>query len=517
MNHTPPPTPTLDAARQRLLLSFLQLDKLLLAAGWHATGQFFASELLRLAQACVTAWVLVVGRRGGKSSFLCRLGVAQACYGEWTVPPGDVGVVAVVSVSLAEAKQRLKTVKDILDAIGEPHTATSERIRLKNRPCEFRALACSLQGVVGFTAIAILADEVAHWRDDTGSNPAREVMAKLAPTMATVPSAFMVLSSSPASIQTYHHERTLQGNDEQQIVSHAPSWVANPTLTEEQTRELEPNQRIWEREYAAIASEHSAEPVFRKDDILRALAEDTDRGRPVGARICVLDPSTGTGGDAFCFAAVGWNERADGTKVLSIDQFDGQRGRFATTTSPQLIVRKRVNSLCVVHRISHVYSDQHLAPLLEEECRVLGYRFKALPWTHENKADAVNKLALMLSQGQIVLPSGNGWLRKELMHFTEKTSRSGKRTFSAKGKRHDDAVSCLLLAVRLDSVGLLEGSITERVRRNDPPPRAGSPLQSWNQVGYKPQPIAGVRIGSDGHAYVGGAGRDYAIRGRGGF
>lgn len=258
----------LPTSRQNLLVRLLQLDRTLVALGWHPSSKWFLSEIFRFVQAAVLTWVVEVGRRGGKSSFLCRLGVTQAVWGDWEVAKGDVGVVAVVSVSLDEAKRRLKTIKDILDAIGEPHTATAVCIRLKRRPAEFRALACSLQGVVGFTAIAILADEVATWRDDSGANPAREVLAKLSPTMATVPSAFQVLASSPDHVHTLHHERYLLGDTEQQIASNAPTWVANPTITEEQTRELEPNERVWLREYAAVAQEHQSDPVLNKDAVI---------------------------------------------------------------------------------------------------------------------------------------------------------------------------------------------------------------------------------------------------------
>ena len=472
---------SLEQSRQHLLLSFLRLDKMLVAAGWHPTSPWFLKELLRFVQAAVVSWVMVIGRRGGKSSFLCRLGVCQAVYGVWEVPPGDVGVIAVVSVSLAEAKQRLKTIKDILDAIGEPYSATSERIRLHRRPCEFRALACSLGGVVGFTALEILADEVAGWRDDTGSNPAREVIDKLGPTMLTVPTSFMVLSSAPDSIYTLHHERFLQGDNEQQIVSHAPSWMANPSITEEQTHQLEPNERVWSREFAAIASEHQSDPVLNKDAVLRALSDNVDRGRPIGKRVVCLDPSSGTGGDAFTWLVGGWNEREDGKRIIYVDEANGQRGPFAHFIRPDEIIRKRVRSMVCAYDAKEVYSDQHLAPLVEAECKLLNLAFKSFPFTHENKADAVRKLALMLEQDQLVLPRGNGWLRKELLGYVEKTSATGKAKFEARGKQHDDMVSALLILMICDSKGLLEGGPSWKLKRRDPPPRAGSPIENYHR------------------------------------
>lgn len=512
------PAPTLAESRQRLLLAFLQLEAALVAAGFHSTSKFMLNELLRFVQACVPSWVWTIGRRGGKSSTIARLGVAQAVYGDWEVPPGDVGVVAIVSVSLAEAKQRLKTIREILDAIGEPYSATAERIRLRRRPAEFRALACSLQGVVGFSAIAIFVDEAAHLRDDTGSNPAREVVDKLSPATATCPTALTVLASAPDSVNTYHHERFSLGDTDQQITTHAPTWVANPTLTEEMCRQLAPSDRVFEREYGAIAQEQGSEPVFSKDAIMRALHRNTDRGRPMGKRVICLDPSSGTGGDAFTWIAAGWNERSNGDRVLSVDHADGQRGPFHTQVRPDELVRTRVRAVAYQHGADEVFSDQHLAPLVEAECRRLHLRFQSFAFTHEIKLDAVRKLALMLEQDQIVFPYGHGWIRKELLQYVEKTSRAGKVRHEAKGKRHDDIVSAILILMIVDSKGLLEGSPGHRIRRNDPPPFAGGKLESWAWTQPASSPADQVQIGPDGRAYYrrGGPGGGSALGG-GGF
>lgn len=492
-------TSTLEASRQQLFVSFLRLDKMLVAAGWHATSPWFLGELMRFTQASVLSWVMEIGRRGGKSSFLCRLGVCQAVYGDWEVPPGDTGVIAVVSVSLAEAKRRLKTIADILDVIGEPHSVTAECVRLHRRPCEFRALACSLSGVVGFTALAILADEVAGWRDDSGANPARTVLEKLGPTTATIESAFQVLSSAPDSVQTLHHERYLEGDTEYQITSNAPTWIANPTITEEQTHALEPNERVWLREYGAVASEHQNEPVFSRDSIVRALADNIDRGRPVGKRVCCLDPSSGTGGDAFAFLVGGWNEREDGTRCICVDAAEGVRGPFAHYIRPDEIVRSRVRTMCCAYNASQVYSDQHLAEWVESECKLLSLDFQSFPFTYDSKQDAVRKLALMLDQNQLVLPAGNNWLRKELLAFTEKHSRSGKTSWEGKGRKHDDLVSALLILMIVDSKGLLEGGPSHRLKRRDPAPHAGSPLESYDQVTARPAGINALSLDTFGH------------------
>ena len=87
---------------------------------------------------------------------------------------------------------------------------------------------------------------------DLAANPAAEVMGSLRPTMATQDLAFEVCSSSPWSETDYHAELFDLGDDAHQCVSFAPTWVANPSISEARTHELEPDERVWAREYAAI-------------------------------------------------------------------------------------------------------------------------------------------------------------------------------------------------------------------------------------------------------------------------
>lgn len=117
-------------------------------------------------------------------------------------------------------------------------------------------MTASLGGVVGGTVICAICDEVARWRDrETGANPAREVLASLRPALATMPRAKLWLSSSPLGRLDAHAEAFERGDGAGQIVAHAATWAANPTLSEARTRELERDQDVWRREYAAIPLE----------------------------------------------------------------------------------------------------------------------------------------------------------------------------------------------------------------------------------------------------------------------
>jgi hypothetical protein len=96
-------------------------------------------------------------------------------------------------------------------------------------------------------------DEVARWRDAEGVNPASLVLESLRPTLATQPLGMLLMLSSPLGLEDAHARAFAVGESPFAMVAHAPTWVANETLTEEATHELEPDSRVWRREYAAEA------------------------------------------------------------------------------------------------------------------------------------------------------------------------------------------------------------------------------------------------------------------------
>jgi hypothetical protein len=265
------------------LAKYDRLDRVLVAAGFHPTSPWWRRQLDRFLRSGRRRWVIRAGRRAGKSSTLCRLAVVVALWGSWKIGPGEAAIIPFVSVDRDEAGARLRTIAEILRVLGVGFDPRGDELELHDRRLVFRVVSCNVRGTVGFTSVAIFCDEVARWESrDSAANPAAEVLASLRPTAATQAHAFEVLSSSPWGTDDAHSRAFDAGDTDDQVVSFGATWECNPTVTEEETRALEPDERIWSREYAAIPGSTISD-AFDPADVIASFKA------PEGARVRVAE------------------------------------------------------------------------------------------------------------------------------------------------------------------------------------------------------------------------------------
>ena len=470
-----------SARAARMLAHFDALDRLLVAKGFPPSSRWWRETLQRFYEGGRRQCVLRVGRRGGKSSTLCRIAVLEALYGEHVIPPGDVGIVGIVSVSRDEAASRLRTIKAILDALRVRYRERDQTIELQDRPIVFRVFTASVAGVVGGTWICAICDEVSRWRDaESGANPATQVLASLRPTLATMPFARIFLSSSPLANLDAHATAFDAGETDFQIVAHAPTWVANPSITEAETHALEPDEKVWSREFAAIPSA-AVSGAFAAEDIEAAF-----RPHPKGRYyrpIIVTDVSSGRG-DSFTWCPQWWcraslntddilREVGPGGGIVAVLGDDGRpliREDAAPKYRPQLVIGNiesidgkfygAIDLETIVRRFigdarrcraKRIIGDQRESLAMFSACGRHGYRFDSIPWTEPRKVNAVARIRRMLAERSIVLPLGDQALRDELVQFEEKILPSGAISFSAPRNRHDDRVALLITAAMADA------------------------------------------------------------------
>lgn len=444
-----------------LFAAFERLDRALVAKGFPATSRWWRRVIRRFLESGRRQLVLRVGRRGGKSSTLCRLAVCLALYGEHVIPPGDLGVAAFVSTSRGESGERLRTIEAILEAIGVEHRRASDGggtayLEVVGRRLAFKTYVATIAGVSGFTAVVVIGDEVAKWRDaDSGANPATEVLASVRPTMATQPNARIVLSSSPLSTLDAHYDAFEAGDDDFQIVAQAPTWEANPTVTEADTHTLEKDPRVRAREYGAIP-QAAAQGAFSTEEVYPAWIFPVLRD--LQTPVVVLDASGG-GGDAFVYAVVRWAKRVDCTPVLAITDVGAFKGAFGPHLTAESIVA-HIARTAKAAGTTDAIGDQYSAFAMQSLFSAKGIRLRQLSWTGENKIVAVQRVRTLLRDRRIVVtPGAEGeTMRRQMLALEERITPSGHTTFAGRRGTHDDHAMTLLLAGLADVHGMLRGS-----------------------------------------------------------
>ena len=146
---------------------------------------------------------LVIGRRGGKSFALALVAVFLAAFRDYRqyLQPGERATILVVAADRKQAKTIMRYAAGLLEGVPmlRPliERQSTEEIELRRRVV-IEVATASFRTVRGRTIAAALLDELAFWRsDETSANPDTEIVAAIRPAMATIPSAMLLMASSP--------------------------------------------------------------------------------------------------------------------------------------------------------------------------------------------------------------------------------------------------------------------------------------------------------------------------------
>lgn len=413
-----------------------EIDRRLVAAGWDPITPFWWN-VIRESRGYKNI-VIRGGRRGKKSTHVCIIAVSEALNPKHKEPPGDIAYFGIVSAVKDQAVDRIRTCAKILDVLQVPHKALTERITLSERNIGIRAFVATLKGVVSFTAIGLLCDEMARWQDpDNGANPAREVMGSLKPTMATMKQSQAWYVSSPWSTLDLHHEMFERGDTRSQKVFYGPTWEINPSLTEQETHDLEEDEATWEREYKAIPMS-SDETKFFSGAFIDACAsggftgavEKTSAGADFAFRrnssaMVVLDKS----GERLKVTAA--EERAPGLKPL-----------VPSETIHELI------GIAAEHAADSIACDLHYIESVREDTELIDMPLLEFPTASTEIMKAYVRVRVLISKGWIDLSSAPKLLLQQLKETSEKpTENSISIKQKNKGKKHGDMVSAFVCAV----------------------------------------------------------------------
>lgn len=455
----------------KILENFRALDEHLQARGWVPTSEWWHRTIERFYRLGRRQLVLRVGRRGGKSSTLCRLAVTEALYGDHVIPPGDVGVVAFISTTMGEAGKRLRTIKAILRVLGEKYKPLTEGdgIELVRRPIAFQTFPATIGGVSGFTGILVVGDEVAKWKDEKKlRNPAKEVLASVRPTLATQPNARIILSSSPLGRFDAHYDAFEQGETAEpgkepfQCVASAVSWVANPTLTEEGTKLLEPDLAIWLREYGIVPSDNISESILSPDELERVTrtGHTSLEAQPGHEYWAAMDPATSGNAWTLAVGCLRWSPVTfvDPETDLPVTELRLKRsvvlarewrGAPGKPLRPKAILQDMRTTL-LPYGVDTVYSDEWSFESLYDLAADVGLTLVQESSHQSIKRERYRNLAIYVRAQQADLPPLEQ-VRQDLLNIRRRITRSGESIELATtpdGRHADFAPSISLLFSR---------------------------------------------------------------------
>lgn len=378
-----------------------------------------------------------VGRRGGKSSSICRVAIYECTLGEHEIPAGDTGVFAIISALLPQAKDRIATLVALCEALDIHYKPTLTSIVFKDFQTEIRCFAATKEAVVSFTCIGAICDEEALWRDEDGSNPAAEILENLRPTTATMPHAKLWHISAPWSTLDIHYQAFEKGLQPDQICFYAPTWEANPTLTEEGTHLLEPDEPTWERQYKAIPAAADESKFFnaalidaaRKVYLSSPDETDTKAGADLAFRKDSAALAVVSGGEAYL-------------RLELEKEWVPKRGQPLRPTE----VISELAATAVSSGCDSVCTDLHYVESVREETDLLDVALVEFPTDSERIGKAYVRLRIMFARGTVDLSRASDKLIAQLKETVVVFTSNGMHVKNPRSKAlgHGDLVSALV-------------------------------------------------------------------------
>ncbi len=407
-----------------------EMDDTLVAGGLLPLSPWWQRTLARwYRNPTAKSLVARVGRAGIKSHTATKVALAETLFGSWNVPIGERHYFAFVSVNKTEAAQRLMLLEAMLRALGVQFDRSGEEISLRDRPLGFRVFACDVGAVSGFRCIGFVCDELSKWTAD-GSDPAVEVIASLQAMCTTHPAARKLLVSSPFGTLDEHYRRFELGDTREQVTAHAETWVANPSITKEQTQALEPDPRVWSREYAAIPG-GTVNAAFDKDDVTAAFKLQQPPG--YGPMSMYLDPSSLLG-DEFAGAIV----KETGGLVCVTEVFAYTAEHFTTMTLADVVQDIAIEAHA--RGIHNIAGDQRESAGLTSLFAASNIFYEPITWTEASKASAFLLLRRMLKDRKLAI-CPHDELKREMLRCKSHLLPSGGVRYQTSGL---DYLSCLV-------------------------------------------------------------------------
>ena len=362
------------------------------------------------------------GVRSGKSFIAALVAVYLAAFRDYRehLAPGERAMILIIAADRAQAQVIFRYIKAALSANKMlkklVETERQENIDLRGM-VTIQVATCSYRSIRGFTAAAVICDEVAFWRSETDSaNPANEVLRAVRPRLATIPGSLLLCIGSPwaRSGPVWEAYNRHYGKDESDVlVWRADTRTMNPTFRQALIdREMLEDPEMARTEYFA---------EFRTD-LESYLSQEAVEGCLVQGR-AEMPPLLGLKYSAFVDPSGGRRDAA----TLAIAHKDRDRvvldlaRRWKAPHDPAQVVREMA-ALLAVYQLRRVTGDRYAGAWPTMEFQKHGIIYEA---SAQDKSGLYLDFAPMVLSGKVELLDIKH-LKMELIGL-ERRARSGGR------------------------------------------------------------------------------------------
>jgi hypothetical protein len=404
---------------------------------------------------------VIVGRRGGKSRFGGALAV-RAGIRRYRLAPGERAGIAIAAADRDQARVLLGYAVSPFQAHEELRgrvrrgSVTQRLVELVTRRTRrgidlvgnisIEVRTSHFATIRGRTIPLALADELAFWSADDGSNPASKILPAIRPSLMVVdgtPLGQLVGISSPHAKSGplwEMYERYYGLEDAPVLVWKAPTTTMNPAYPERLVQEA------LQRDEARARAEWLAE--FRDDlsgyissDALRAVV-DTGRGgdAPLAASpdvdyLAFVDAATGSGSDSMTLAIAHVEQEPDGRFIAVVDRVQEVRPPF----NPEDVTRDFA-ALVRACNITTVHGDRFAAGWTEAAFARSGVKYEPSPLS---KSEISIAMLSLINSRQVELPDIPR-LVTQLSCLQRRVGSGGRETVdhAPRAGAHDDLANC---------------------------------------------------------------------------
>ncbi|MCH4554855.1 hypothetical protein [Mesorhizobium jarvisii] len=382
---------------------------------------------------------LIAGRRSGKTTAVGTLSVYLSALCDWSdvLNRGDRGVLPFLAQSQRTAKiafrhanaafSDIKALKHMVGSTTADTIILNNGVDLEIRPANFRSIR-------GITAIAAVCDEIAYWHaEETSSNPDREILAALRPSLITTRGPLIMCSSvygKKGELWESYKRHYGPDGDPLTLVAFGSSKDFNETLPQKVIdKAIERDPDAAKSEYLSIWRDDIAS--FVPYERVKACVEAGMVERPFDYKhryVAFADPGGGVS-DSYT-VAIGHKE---GHRAI----IDAMR-EFRAPFDPEDITRA-VSKLLAQYRLTSVFGDKYAAGFVTS-----AYSRHGVSYLHSelNRSEIYLAALPMLMAGEAVLLDSDR-LVQQFTGLERRTGSSGRDSVDHVRNGRDDLANAV--------------------------------------------------------------------------